>query len=74
MNISGNFFGALKKLPFGKEDSKDTLLIDKIWTDPEGFHTILSAGRALECLYFNLNSEKIVFLSKIKGMKVNSVA
>lgn len=30
MNIPGNFFGALKKLPFGKEDSKDTLLIDKI--------------------------------------------
>ena len=74
MNIPGNIFGAFKKLPFGKEDSKDSLLIDKIWSDPEGFHTIISADRALECLYLNLNSEKIIFLTKTKGLKVNSVA
>lgn len=72
INPQNMIMNVMRKLPFG-EDKKEIINIDRIFMDSKGFHTILSSDKG-ENFYFYYLSEKIKYLSKLKGMIITSVS
>ena len=72
INPGNMILNVMRKLPFG-DDKKEIIYIDRVFIDSKGFHTILASDKG-ENFYFHHQSEKIKYLSKLKGMIVTSIS
>lgn len=72
INPQNMIMNVMRKLPFG-DDRKEVVNIDRIFIDSRGFHTILASDKG-ENFYFHYSSDKIKYLSKLKGMIITSVS
>jgi len=61
----------MRKLPFS--DKKEVITIDRLFSDTKGFHAILASEKG-ENFLFQLSSEKIRYLPRLKGAIVTSVS
>lgn len=72
LNPGNLIYNAIKKFPLG-ESKKDVVYIDRVFMDPKGHHTLICCDKG-ENFYFNNLSEKLKYLSKLKGVVITSVA
>lgn len=72
-SVGSALISAVKKPFYDDKDKKDTVVIERVFMDPKGYHAILCSDSG-DNFYISFRDSKIRYLSSARGKIIKSIA